>query len=407
VASSFGAKATGERHHRRRAVTVERTLYEPDHEAYRETVREFLAREVLPHQEQWDKEHWIDREAFAKAAKAGIYALQIGERYGGAGEEDYRYRMVVCEETARIGAHSFGLTISLQDDLVLHYLIDLTNDGQKQRWLPGFAEGTLIGALAMTEPGTGSDLKGMRTTAHPDGQNWILNGQKTFISSGIMADAVIVAARTDPDGGSRGFSLFVVERDTPGFERGRQLEKIGLQAQDTAELFFNDAIVPNDNLLGEVGHGLPYLMSHLPRERLGVTAMAIATTRSIFETSAQYCRERTAFGQPLTFNQHIRFELAEMATEIDVAEAYADLSVVSFNGGKLSPIDAAKGKWYVSELQKRVLDRCLQLHGGYGYMTEYPVARAYLDTRVQTIYGGTTEIMKEIIGRDIAASGWS
>jgi alkylation response protein AidB-like acyl-CoA dehydrogenase len=382
-------------------VTVERTLYESDHEAYRETVREFLAREVIPHQENWDKQHWIDREVFARAAKAGIYALQIGEQYGGAGERDYRYRMVVCEETARIGAQSFGLTLSLQDDLVLHYLIDLTNDEQKQRWLPGFAAGKLIGALAMTEPATGSDLKGMRTTARRDGENWILNGQKTFISSGIMADAVIVAARTDPDGGSRGFSLFVVERDTPGFERGRQLEKIGLQAQDTAELFFHDAVVPNDNLLGDAGSGLPYLMSHLPRERLGVTAMAIATTRSIFETSAQYCRERTAFGKPLTANQHIRFELAEMATEIDVAQAYADKSVVAFNEGNLSPIDAAKGKWYVSELQKRVLDRCLQLHGGYGYMAEYPVARAYLDTRVQTIYGGTTEIMS----LDVAASG--
>jgi alkylation response protein AidB-like acyl-CoA dehydrogenase len=403
----LGAKAAGERQHRRKAVIVERTLYESDHEAYRETVREFLAREVVPHQDDWEKAHWIDREAFARAAKAGIYALQIDEQYGGAGEQDYRYRMVVCEETARIGAQSFGLTLSLQDDLVLHYLIDLTNDEQKQRWLPGFAEGRLIGALAMTEPGTGSDLKGMRTTARRDGANWILNGQKTFISSGIMADAVIVAARTDPDGGSRGFSLFVVERDTPGFERGRQLEKIGLQAQDTAELFFHDATVPNENLLGEVGSGLPYLMSHLPRERLGVTAMAIATTRSIFETSAQYCRERTAFGQPLTSNQHIRFELAEMSTEIDVAQAYADQSVVSFNQGSLSPIDAAKGKWYVSELQKRVLDRCLQLHGGYGYMAEYPVARAYLDTRVQTIYGGTTEIMKEIIGRDVAAKGTS
>jgi alkylation response protein AidB-like acyl-CoA dehydrogenase len=401
----LGAKAADERQHRRKAVIVERTLYESDHEAYRETVREFLAREVVPYQDDWEKKHWIDRQAFASAAKAGIYALQIGEQYGGAGELDYRYRMVVCEETARIGAQSFGLTLSLQDDLVLHYLIDLTNDEQKQRWLPDFAEGKLIGALAMTEPATGSDLKGMRTTARRDGANWILNGQKTFISSGIMADAVIVAARTDPDGGSRGFSLFVVERDTPGFERGRQLEKIGLHAQDTAELFFHDAVVPNENLLGDAGSGLPYLMSHLPRERLGVTAMAIATTRAIFETSAQYCRDRRAFGQPLTSNQHIRFELAEMATEIDVAEAYADKSVISFNEGKLSPIDAAKGKWYVSELQKRVLDRCLQLHGGYGYMAEYPVARAYLDTRVQTIYGGTTEIMKEIIGRDVAANG--
>ena len=382
---------------------MERTLYEPDHDAYRETVREFLAREVVPFQENWDRSRWIDRDVFARAAKVGLYALQIGEEYGGAGEHDYRFRMVVCEETARIGAQSFGLTLSLQDDLVLHYLIDLTNDEQKRRWLPGFAEGELIGALAMTEPATGSDLRGMRTTARRDGANWILNGQKTFISSGIMADAVIVAARTDPDGGSRGFSLFVVERDTPGFERGRQLEKIGLQAQDTAELFFHDAIVPNDNLLGEVGGGLPSLMSHLPRERLGVTAMAIATTRAIFDVSAQYCRERIAFGQPLTANQHIRFELAEMATEIDVAQAYADQSVMSFNDGALSPIDAAKGKWYVSELQKRVLDRCLQLHGGYGYMAEYPVARAFLDTRVQTIYGGTTEIMKELIGRDVAA----
>jgi alkylation response protein AidB-like acyl-CoA dehydrogenase len=386
-------------------VSVERTLYESDHEAYRETVREFLAREVVPQQDHWNEQHWIDREVFARAAKAGIYALQIGEQYGGAGENDYRYRMVVCEETARIGAQSFGLTLSLQDDLVLHYLIDLTSDEQKQRWLPGFAEGNLIGALAMTEPATGSDLKGMRTTARRDGQDWILNGQKTFISSGIMADAVIVAARTEPGGGSGGFSLFVVERDTPGFERGRQLEKIGLQAQDTAELFFHDAVVPHDNLLGDVGRGLPYLMSHLPRERLGVTAMAIATTRAIFETSAQYCRERIAFGQPLTSNQHIRFELAEMATELDVAQVYTDQSVVAFNEGKLSPIDAAKGKWYVSELQKRVLDRCLQLHGGYGYLAEYAVARAFLDTRVQTIYGGTTEIMKEIIGRDIAASG--
>ena len=211
-----------------------------------------------------------------------------------------------------------------------------------------------------------------------------------------------VGERTDPDGGSRAFSLFVVERDTPGFERGRQLDKIGLAAQDTAELFFRDAVVPATNLLGEEGRGLQYLMSHLPRERLGVTAKAIANTRAVFDHTVEYCRQRTAFGQPLTGQQHIRFELAEMATEIDVAEAYADKSVVAFNAGELTPVDAAKGKWYVSELQKRVIDRCLQLHGGYGYMTEYPVARAFVDTRVQTIYGGTTEIMKEIIGRDIA-----
>ena len=381
---------------------MRRTLYGPDHEAYRETVREFLAREVVPYQHDWDRQHMIDRTVFARAAKAGIYGLQIDERFGGAGERDYRYRMVVCEELARVFAFSFGLTVSLQDDLVLHYLLDLTTELQKQRWLPGFVSGELIGALAMTEPGAGSDLKGIRTSARRDGDQWILNGQKTFISSGIMADVVVVAARTDPEGGSRAFSLFVVERDTPGFERGRQLDKIGLPAQDTAELFFHDAVVPAANLLGEAGRGLPYLMSHLPRERLGVTAKAIGNSRAIFDQTVEYCRQRTAFGQPLTGQQHIRFELAEMATQIDIAEAYVDKSVLAFNAGELSAVDAAKGKWYVSELQKSVIDRCLQLHGGYGYMTEYPVARAFLDTRVQTIYGGTTEIMKEIIGRDIA-----
>jgi len=377
-------------------------LYGPDHEAYRETVREFLARDVVPYQLDWDRQRMIDRTVFARAANAGIYGLQIDERFGGGGEHDYRYRMVVCEELARVFAFSFGLTVSLQDDLVLHYLLDLTTEEQKQRWLPGFASGELIGALAMTEPGAGSDLKGIRSSARRDGDRWILNGQKTFISSGIMADVVVVAARTDPEGGSRAFSLFVVERDTLGFERGRQLDKIGLPAQDTAELFFRDAVVPAANLLGEAGQGLPYLMSHLPRERLGVTAKAIGNTRAIFDQTVEYCRQRTAFGQPLTGQQHIRFELAEMATQIDIAEAYVDKSVLAFNAGELSAVDAAKGKWYVSELQKSVIDRCLQLHGGYGYMTEYPVARAFLDTRVQTIYGGTTEIMKEIIGRDIA-----
>jgi alkylation response protein AidB-like acyl-CoA dehydrogenase len=381
---------------------VQRSFYTADHEAYRETVREFLAREVVPFQDDWDRDRWIDRAVFASAAKAGVYALNVGEEYGGAGEFDYRYRMVVCEEVSRVTALSFGLTVSLQDDLVLHYLLDLTNDEQKRRWLPGFAAGELIGALAMTEPGAGSDLRGIRTTARPDGDEWLINGQKTFISSGIMADLVIVAARVESPDGSDALTLFVVERDTPGFERGRKLDKIGLPAQDTAELFFRDARVPAANMLGTPGRGLGHLMSHLPRERLGVTAKAIATTRAIFEITAQYCRDRHAFGKPLTDKQHIRFELAEMSTEIDVAQAYVDASVLAYNAGELTPIDAAKGKWYVSELQKRVMDRCLQLHGGYGYMTEYPVARAYLDTRVQTIYGGTTEIMKEIIGRDLA-----
>jgi len=381
---------------------MDRDFYTDDHELYRETVKEFLAREVVPHRERWDAEHWIDRSVYVKAAKHGIYGLQIPQEYGGAGEPDYRYRMVVAEEIAKVHALSFALTISLQDDLVLHYLLDLTTEEQKQRWLPGFASGEIIGALAMTEPGTGSDLQGIRTNARRDGDDWILNGQKTFISSGIMADVVIVAARTDPDAGSKGFSLFVVERDMPGFIRGRKLDKIGLPAQDTAELFFEDVRVPAGNLLGTEGRGLHHLMSHLPRERLGVSVKAIANCQAIFDVTRRYCFEREAFGRPIGDFQHVRFELAEMATEIDVAQAYVDKSVLAFNAGKLTAVDAAKGKWYVSELQKRIVDRCVQLHGGYGYMTEYPVARAFLDTRIQTIYGGTTEIMKELIGRDLA-----
>lgn len=380
---------------------MQRILYDADHEAYRNTVRSFLDREVVPYMDEWDDDRWIDRDAFTKAAAVGLYGLEIPEQFGGSGVRDYRYRMVVCEEIARINALSFGVTISLQDDLVLHYLLDLTNDEQKQRWLPRYAAGDLVGALALTEPGAGSDLRGIRTSAIRDGSNWILNGQKTFISSGIMADLVIVATRTDPTAGSRGFSLFVVERDTPGFERGRKLNKIGLPGQDTAELFFENACVPVSNMLGDEGRGLQYLMSHLPRERLGVVAMSLATTRTILDRTIEYCKERQAFGRAIGEFQHVRFELAEMQTEVDLAETYADRMVAAFNDGQLDPIDAAKGKWYVSELQKRTIDRCLQLHGGYGYMTEYPVAKAYVDTRVQTIYAGTTEIMKDLIGRTI------
>jgi len=381
---------------------MDRDIFTSDHEAYRDTVREFVAREVAPHHARWEEERWIDRDVYVAAAKAGIYALQIPEEYGGAGERDYRYRVVAAEEVARAHATSFGVTISLQDDLVLHYLLDLTNDEQKERFLPGFARGEVIGALAMTEPGAGSDLRGLRTTATRDGDDFVLNGAKTFISSGIMADVVIVAAKTDPDAGSRVLSLLLVERDMPGFERGRKLDKIGLPAQDTAELFFEDVRVPASNVLGEVGMGLPYLMSHLPRERLGVSLQAMTAMQAVFAETVEYCRAREAFGAPLTALQHIRFELAELATEIDIAQTYVDRSVLAFNAGTLSDVDAAKGKWWVSELQRKVMDTCLQLHGGYGYMREYPVARAYLDTRVQTIYGGTTAVMKEIIGRDLA-----
>jgi len=383
---------------------MERTLYTTDHEQYRATVREFLAREVVPHAAQWDADRWIDKAVFAKAAAAGIYALRVPEEFGGAGEPDYRFRLIVCEEVARINALSFGLTLGLQDDLVLAYLSDLTNDEQKKKWLPGFAAGELIGALAMTEPGAGSDLRGMRTSAKRDGDHYVINGSKTFISSGIMADFVVLAVRTNPEGGSRGFSIVVVEADSPGFIRGRKLDKLGLPGQDTSELFFEDCRVPVENLLGEEGQGLQYLMSHLPQERLGISAMGITTARAIYEMTVDYTTQRTAFGQSIADFQNTRFELATMATELDVAEAYMDQSVLAFNEGRLSSTDAAKGKWFISELQKRVIDRCLQLHGGYGFMNEYPVAKAYADSRIQTIYGGTTEIMKELIGREIVSS---
>lgn len=382
---------------------MERTLYDEDHEAYRETVREFLTREVVPHKDQWDDDKWIPREVFQSAARAGLYGLQIPEEFGGSGEPDYRYRMVASEEVGRANAISFGVTLGLQDDLFLAYLLGRADEEQKKRWLPGFAAGELIGALAMTEPGTGSDLQGIRTSARRDGDHWVVNGQKTFISSGIMADLIVLAVRTDPEGGSNGFSLLMVEADkTPGFERGRKLDKIGLPAQDTAELFFTDARVPVENLLGEEGQGLKYLMSHLPRERLGVVAQSITTATATLEQTIAYLKDRTAFGKRLIDFQNTRFELAEMQTELDVAQAYVDAMVLAYNAGTLTPVEAAKGKWYVSELMKRTIDRCLQLHGGYGFMREYPVGKAYVDTRIQTIYGGTTEIMKEIIGRDIA-----
>jgi alkylation response protein AidB-like acyl-CoA dehydrogenase len=382
---------------------MRRDLYTDDHEQYRQTVREFLAREVIPHYHRWEDERGMDRQALAAARKQGISGLEVPEEYGGAGVSDYRYRMVVCEEVARAHATTFTVTLGLQDDLVLHYLLDLTTEEQKRRWLPGFATGDVIGALAMTEPGTGSDLQGIRTTARRDGDSWLLNGQKTFISSGITADLIIVAARTDPEAGSRGFSLLVVEDGMPGFTRGRKLDKLGLHGQDTAELFFEDVRVPQANLLGTEGRGLQHLMNHLARERLGIIAQSMTGARAVYEVTRDYCFQRKAFGQPIGDFQTTRFALAEMETELDIAQAYTDKCVLAYNAGELTPVDAAKGKWWISEMQKRIVDRCLQLHGGYGYMMEYPVARAYADTRIQTIYGGTTEIMKEIIGRDIAA----
>lgn len=381
---------------------MDRQLFDDDHDKYRDLVREFVSREVTPNLARWDAERLIDRQVWLAAGKQGVIGLGVPEEYGGAGQADFRFQVVVFEELARVGAAALTSSFSLQDNIVMPYIVDLGTEDQKRRWLPGMISGELIGAIAMTEPGAGSDLRGLRTTAVRDGDEWVINGQKTFITSGVNADLVIVVARTESDGDSDGLSLFVVERDSAGFRRGRKLDKIGLHAQDTAELFFDGVRVPADNMLGNDGRGLTHLMERLPLERMAIAAAAVADADAVFAKTMRYCFDRVAFGQPIGDFQHTRFELAEMSTELDVTRAYHDAAVLALTAGSLSAAGAAKAKWWATDVQKRVIDRCLQLHGGYGYMLEYPIARAFIDSRIQTIYGGTNEIMKEIIGREIA-----
>jgi long-chain-acyl-CoA dehydrogenase len=380
---------------------VRRNFYEPDHEAFREVVQAFVKREVIPNAERWEQERSVDRQTWLAAGKQAIIGLSVPEEYGGGGTDDFRYRCVVSEELAKVCATSLSSGFGLQDDIAIPYLVDLGTPEQKARWLPPMAAGEWIGAIAMTEPGAGSDLQGIRTTATRDGDHWLLNGAKTFITNGINSDLVIVVARTDPDAGSRGISLLVVERDMPGFTRGRKLDKIGLHAQDTAELFFDDVRVPAANLLGNEGGGFVHLMERLPRERMSIAIMALASLRAALDWTVSYTTQRTAFGQPVAAFQNTGFELATAVTEVDVLEAYLDKAVLELNAGTLTAVDAAKAKLWATDVQHRVLDRCLQLFGGYGFMAEYPIARAYSDARVQTIYGGTSEIMKTIIARDI------
>ncbi|OBI15733.1 acyl-CoA dehydrogenase [Mycobacterium sp. E2327] len=380
---------------------MRRTLFEADHEDFRATVREFVSREVLPNLEMWDRDRLIGRETWHAAGKLGLFGIAVPEEYGGGGLADYRFRCVIMEELARANAAALANSFTLQDDVVLPYLLSLANEKQQQRWLRGMATGDIIGAIAMTEPAAGSDLQGIRSTAVRDGDEWVLNGSKTFISNGINSDIVIVLCRTNEGRSSTALSLLVVERDMPGFERGRKLRKLGLNAQDTAELFFTDVRVPAANLLGEEGKGFGYLMTNLPVERISVAYQALAASRAAIAWTLEYIKERTAFGKSLSSFQNTQFEIADMVTKLDVFETYMDKSVTALNAGELTPVDAAKGKYLGSELQKEIVDRCLQLFGGYGYMLEYPIARAYADARVQTIYGGTSEIMKTIIGRDV------
>ncbi|GII04739.1 acyl-CoA dehydrogenase family protein [Planobispora takensis] len=377
---------------------MQRDLFDEEHDLFRETVREFLAREVAPHHEQWEKDGIVPREVWKKAGEIGMFGFGVPEEFGGAGITDFRYNAVIVEEIIRIGAS--GLGFSLHNDVMAPYFVDTTDDEQKARWLPGFASGELITAVAMTEPGAGSDLQGVRTTARREGDHYVLNGQKTFITNGINSDLVVVVAKTNPEEGARGISLLVVERGAEGFTRGRNLEKIGMKAQDTAELFFEDVRVPAANLLGgQEGQGFFQLMTNLPQERLSIAVAAVAAAETVLATTIEYCKSRKAFGRNIGTFQNTRFVLAELDTEVEIARHYVDKCIRALNAGQLSVVDAAKAKWWTTELQTKVIDRCLQLHGGYGYMMEYPVAKAWIDSRVQTIYGGTTEIMKEIIGR--------
>jgi alkylation response protein AidB-like acyl-CoA dehydrogenase len=378
---------------------VRAALYEPEHDAFRESVRSFVARHVTPFHAQWERDGVVDRAVWSQAGAQGLLGTAVPEQFGGGGVADFRYNCIVSEELTRAGASGVGFT--LHNDVVQPYLLELTTDEQKRRWLPTFVTGELITAIAMSEPGAGSDLQGLTTTARRDGEDWVLNGSKTFITNGILADLVIVVARTDPEAGAHGFSLLVVERGMPGFERGRNLDKVGMKAQDTAELFFDDVRVPAANLLGTQGQGFIHLMNALPQERLSIAVVAVAAARHVLDLTVEYCKGRTAFGRPIGSFQHSRFVLAEMETEVCIAEAFLEKAVLEHNEGRLTVKDAAMAKWWTTELQKRVVDQCVQLHGGYGYMLEYPVAKAFLDSRVQTIYGGTTEVMKEIVGRSL------
>jgi alkylation response protein AidB-like acyl-CoA dehydrogenase len=379
---------------------MRRTIFEPEHESLREVVRDFVADRVVDHFDDMDAKGMIDRRLFAEAGALGLLGFAVPEEHGGAGVDDFRFNAVVIEEFARAGANSVGLSFSLINDMVLPYLLDLADDEQQARWLPGVTTGETVLAVAMTEPGAGSDLAGIGTRAERDGDHYVVNGTKTFISNGQHADLVVTACRTGEDR-HQGLTLLAIEADTPGFSRGRNLHKLGLHAQDTSELTFADTRVPVANRLGDEGEAFRALVSHLPQERLAIAVSAVAAAEGVLDRTLTYVKERTAFGSPIGSFQHSRFTLAELDTEIAHGRAFVDACIAALADGELTPQDAARAKWWATELQVRVADRCLQLHGGYGYMREYQISRDFVDARVQTIYGGTTEIMKEIIGRGL------
>ncbi len=377
---------------------MHRTLFEDEHVWFRESVRDFVQRAILPERERHRAERAIDRETWLEAGRRGFLGVGVPQEYGGSGVSDFRFNAVLGEELSLAGV-AYASAFQIHTDVVAPYLLELTTAEQRERWMPKFATGEHITAIAMTEPEAGSDLAALRTTAAPGGSGWVINGAKTFITNGTRADLVVVAARTGT--GQRDISLFVVEGDTPGFTHGPPLHKVGQPEADTAELFFSDAHVPAQNLLGEVGRGFAYMMDRLPQERLSAAVCNVAHAGGIVENTIAYVKERKAFGQPIGTFQHSRFQLAELVTALDVGQAYVDRCVEAHVAGRLTAVDAAKAKWWTAEMQNRAIDTCLQLHGGYGYMQEYEVARAWCDARVTTIWAGTNEIMKEVIGRDL------
>ena len=379
---------------------MKREIYDEDHEAFRSSVREFLERSVIPNVEQHAVDKAIPREFWLEAGKQGFLGLEIPEEYGGAGADDYRFNAVMAEELSKVNA-ALGSCWGIHADITAPYIVAMGTEEQKKRWLPGVAAGEILLAIGMTEPSGGSDLAALKTTAVKDGDDWVINGSKTFITNGYSADLVVTAVRTDPEKGARGITLFAIPADAPGFSRGRKLDKVGQDESDTAELFFEDVRLGEDHIIGELGGGFIAMMQKLPQERLGCSISNVAHAKQILLETIQYTKDRKAFGAPIGTFQHNKFLLAELVTSIEVAEAYIDQCVIAHDKGELTPVDAAKAKWWSSQVQNDVLDHCVQLHGGYGFMNEYRVARAWRDARVSKIWAGSNEIMKELIGRDL------
>ncbi|HLS43915.1 MAG TPA: acyl-CoA dehydrogenase family protein [Ornithinicoccus sp.] len=379
---------------------MRRTIFTEDHEAFRASAREFVDRVARPRAEEMIREHTIPREIWKEAGRQGLLGLCIPEEYGGSSAEDYRFNAVLAEEQSRLSA-ALSSCLGIHSDVCPPYLVAHGTDEQKQRWLPGVASGELIIAIAMTEPSGGSDLAALKTTAVRDGEDWVINGSKTFITNGYGCDLVIVATRTDPAAGAKGITLFVLEAGTPGFTKGEPLDKVGQDEADTCELFFTDVRVPDSNRLGPEGRGFILMMEHLTQERVGAAVSNTAHAAQILTETLEYTKERKAFGQPIGNFQHNKFLLAELVTKIDVTQAFVDQCVLTHSRGELGPVDAAKAKWWSAQVQADVLDACVQLYGGYGFMNEYRVARAWRDARVTRIWAGSNEIMKEIIGRDL------